>query len=71
MVHSGYEATAVMDTMAHPLAAAKVALKGVRTTGPMAPEIGLEGQRPAEFVHARHVTIKLAEIRGRKAAGSG
>jgi hopanoid biosynthesis associated radical SAM protein HpnH len=70
MVHSGYEASAVMDTVAHPLAAARVALAGVRTTGPMAPEIPLDGQRPAEYVHARHVAIKVAEIRGRKAAGS-
>jgi hopanoid biosynthesis associated radical SAM protein HpnH len=70
MVHSGYEASAVMDTVAHPLAAARVALAGVRTTGPMAPEIPLDGQRPAEYVHSRHVAIKVAEIRGRKAAGS-
>jgi hopanoid biosynthesis associated radical SAM protein HpnH len=70
MVHSGYEASAVMDTVAHPLAAARVALAGVRTTGAMAPEIPLDGQRPAEYVHARHVAIKVAEIRGRKAAGS-
>jgi hypothetical protein len=66
MVHSGYEATAVMDTLARPLAAARVALAGVRTDGPMAPEIPLAGQRPAQFVHARHVTIKLEEIRRRK-----
>jgi hopanoid biosynthesis associated radical SAM protein HpnH len=67
MVHSGYEASAVVDTLAHPLAAARVALAGVRTSGPMAPELSLEGQRPAQFVHARHVAIKLEEIRGRRA----
>ena len=39
MVHCGYEATAVADTMAHPLKALKVSLGGVRTEGPMAPEI--------------------------------
>jgi hopanoid biosynthesis associated radical SAM protein HpnH len=71
MVHSGYEASAVVDTLARPLAAAKVALKGVATTGPMAPDIALEGQRPAQYVHARHVAIKLEEIRGRRAAGTG
>ncbi|TQK11957.1 adenosyl-hopene transferase HpnH [Herbaspirillum sp. SJZ107] len=69
MVHSGYEASAVLDTMARPLAAARVALQGVRTQGPMAPDIPLAGQRPAEYVHARHVAIKLDEIRGRNAAG--
>ena len=48
MVHCGYEATAVNDTVRHPLRALKVALMGVRTEGPMAPEIPLHGQRPAE-----------------------
>ncbi len=50
MVHSGYEATAVMDTVRHPLKAAAVALRGVRTEGEMAPEISLDRQRPAEYV---------------------
>ncbi|MGZ5198859.1 MAG: adenosyl-hopene transferase HpnH [Telluria sp.] len=67
MVHSGYEATAVLDTVRHPLAASRVALKGVRTRGEMAPEIPLDRQRPAQYVHSQHVAIKLAEIRGRKA----
>jgi hopanoid biosynthesis associated radical SAM protein HpnH len=70
MVHSGYEATAVMDTLAHPLAAARVALAGVRTNGPMAPEIPLAGQREAQYVHDRHVTVKLEQIRGRRARTS-
>jgi hopanoid biosynthesis associated radical SAM protein HpnH len=38
MVHSGYEGSAVADTLAHPLKALKVAIKGPRTEGPMAPE---------------------------------
>ena len=50
MVHCGYEATAVADTVAHPLKALAVHLKGVETEKPMAPEISLAGQRPAEFV---------------------
>ena len=40
-----------------------VALRGVRTEGPMAPEIPLENQRPAEYVFSRNVAEKLAEIR--------
>ncbi len=68
MVHSGYEATAVADTVAHPLKAMRVALRGVRTDGPMAPDIALDGQRPAEYVFSRHVEIKLEQIR-RRAAG--
>jgi hopanoid biosynthesis associated radical SAM protein HpnH len=62
MVHSGYEATAVKDAVAHPLKALAVSLRGVRTDGPMAPEIPLNRQRPAEYVFSRHVERKLAEI---------
>ena len=50
MVHCGYEATAVTDTIAHPLKALGVYLRGVRTEGKMAPEISLDDQRPATFV---------------------
>jgi hopanoid biosynthesis associated radical SAM protein HpnH len=50
MVHCGYEATAVTDTVSHPLKALKVFLRGPETEKPMAPEIPLDDQRPAEFV---------------------
>ena len=50
MVHCGYEATAVSDTVAHPLKALGVFLRGVKTDGDMAPEIPLDNQRPAEFI---------------------
>ncbi|OHC83659.1 MAG: hopanoid biosynthesis associated radical SAM protein HpnH [Rhodospirillales bacterium RIFCSPLOWO2_12_FULL_67_15] len=50
MVHCGYEPTAVTDTVSRPLAALSVFLKGIRTEGPMAPEIPLDRQRPAEYV---------------------
>jgi hopanoid biosynthesis associated radical SAM protein HpnH len=71
MVHSGYEASAVKDTFTRPLAAAKVALRGVETRRPMAPDIPLRDQRPAQNVHAHQVAIRLEEIRGRKAGVSG
>jgi hopanoid biosynthesis associated radical SAM protein HpnH len=71
MVHSGYEASAVRDTLSRPLAAARVALRGVTTTGPMAPDIPLDGQRPAQDVYARQVAIRLDEIRGRRAGSRG
>ena len=64
MVHSGYEATAVLDTVRHPLKAAAVALRGVRTVGEMAPEIPLDGQRPAEYVLSRHVADAMARLGG-------
>jgi hopanoid biosynthesis associated radical SAM protein HpnH len=67
MVHSGYEATAVKDAIAHPLKALARSRRGVRTQGPMAPEISLSHQRPAEFIFSRHVALKLAEVRETKA----
>ncbi len=39
LMHCGYEMTAVDDTFAHPLKAARVALFGPRLDGPMAPEV--------------------------------
>jgi hopanoid biosynthesis associated radical SAM protein HpnH len=66
MVHSGYEATAVQDTIKNPLKAAMVALRGIKTEGDMAPEINLENQRPAQYVFSRHVEKMLAEIQEQK-----
>jgi len=62
MVHSGYEATAVMDSVKHPLKAAGVALRGFRTEGEMAPEIPLGRQRPANYVFSRHVEEAMARL---------
>ncbi len=66
MVHSGYEATAVMDAVRRPWKLVMAALRGPRTEGPMAPEIPLEGQRPAEYVFSRHVEKALAEEQERQ-----
>jgi hopanoid biosynthesis associated radical SAM protein HpnH len=66
MVHSGYEASAVQDAVAHPLKALSVSLRGVRTEGPMVPDIPLNGQRPAKYVFSQHVERKLEEIRDTK-----
>ena len=65
MVHSGYEATAVMDAVKHPLKAARVALRGVTTQGEMAPEITLDRQRPAEYVFSRHIEAAMTKLGGR------
>ena len=62
MVHSGYEATAIQDTLNHPLKALAASVRGVRTEGDMAPEIRLDRQRPAKYVFSRHVEQKLVEI---------
>ena len=66
MVHSGYEATAVIDAIKHPLKALGVALRGVKTEGEMAPEISLDKQRPAEYVFSRHVEQALEQIKNQK-----
>jgi hopanoid biosynthesis associated radical SAM protein HpnH len=66
MVHCGFEATAVKETIRRPWRAAAQVLRGIRTEGPMAPDIPLHNQRPAEYVHTRHVEKALVEIRARK-----
>jgi hopanoid biosynthesis associated radical SAM protein HpnH len=66
MVHCGFEASAVVDSFKRPLTALGVTLRGVRTNGPMAPDIPLDKQRPAEFVFSAHVERKLATIRSQK-----
>ncbi len=66
MVHSGFEATAVTDMIKHPIKAALVAIRGVKTTGEMAPDVDLTHARKAEFVFSKHVETKLAEIKAQK-----
>jgi hopanoid biosynthesis associated radical SAM protein HpnH len=67
MVHCGFEGTAVADSIKHPWKMIPIAVRGVKTEGPMAPDISLANQRPAEFVFSRHVEHKLDEIRAAKA----
>lgn len=50
MAHCGYEPTAVADAVRNPFRIVAAALRGPRTEGPMAPEIALDGQRPAVYV---------------------
>ena len=68
MVHSGYESSAVIDAVKRPLHIMKVALRGPQTEGPMAPEISLANQRPAEYTYAEHVDARMAELAAKKAA---
>jgi hopanoid biosynthesis associated radical SAM protein HpnH len=67
MVHCGFEATAVAETIRKPWRAAAQVLRGIRTEGPMAPDIPLDRQRPAEYVFSRHVEQALVRIRTKKA----
>jgi hopanoid biosynthesis associated radical SAM protein HpnH len=66
MVHSGYEATAVVDAITKPWKAMKAGLMGVRTEGAMAPEINMQNQRPAQYVFSSHVDKMLGDIHARE-----
>ena len=66
MVHSGFEASAVMDSVKRPWKMAALALNGIRTEGAMAKDIPLDKARPAEFVFSKHVEAKMAEIHAKK-----
>jgi hopanoid biosynthesis associated radical SAM protein HpnH len=65
MAHCGYEPTAAEASFANPIKSLWIALKGVRTEGPMAPEISLANQRPAQYVFTRHVEQALAKLGGK------
>jgi hopanoid biosynthesis associated radical SAM protein HpnH len=63
MAHCGFEGTAVNDTFAHPLKAARVALFGPRTDGPLAPDLPvLYGER-AQTTEVR-VPVSSIQRRG-------
>ena len=70
MAHCGYEPTAAQASISNPLSALWTALRGVRTVGPMAPEISLAHQRPAQYVFSRHVEKMLHEIHSAKPEAS-
>ncbi len=69
MVHCGYEPTAVTDTVAKPWKALAVWLKGIRTDGPLAPEIDLSKARPAEYVFDANVSKFVTETHSESAGG--
>ena len=62
MVHCGYEPTAVTDTIKHPLKALKIFLMGIETDEPMAEEISLENQRPAEYIFESGVQSAASDL---------
>jgi hypothetical protein len=67
MAHCGYEPTAAEAVFRTPLQALRVALRGPRTEGSMAPEIPLDRQRSAQYVYSEQVEMKLSEIRSAEA----
>ena len=71
MVHSGFEASAVIDTFNRPWKLAKFAkgmIQGIKTEGAMTKDIPLDKARKAEYVFSKHVETKMAEIHAKKAA---
>jgi hypothetical protein len=66
MVHSGFEATAVMDSVKKPWKLAALAISGIKTEGAMAKDIPLDKARKAEYVFSKHVAEKMAEIHAKK-----
>jgi hopanoid biosynthesis associated radical SAM protein HpnH len=63
MAHCGYEPTAADAAISNPLKLLALAVKGIRTNGPMAPEIALDKQRPAVYVHSLHVERELTRAK--------
>ncbi len=63
MVHCGFEGTAATDAIRHPLKMFNVGRKGVRTDGPMAPDIDLSNQRPSKDVFLDIVESEQARFR--------
>jgi len=63
MVHCGFEGTAAKEGLQRPFEFIKVGLSGIRTEGPMAPDIDLSRARPAEDVHERQVSAEMERIK--------
>lgn len=64
MVHCGFEATAVNDTVNHPFKALGVFLKGPKTDGEMAPEL------PTLYKEEVIAPKLVAETKATKSCGS-
>ncbi len=71
MVHCGYEATAAMDAIKHPLKALSVVMRGVETEAPIAEDIDLTNARPAEYVFDKNVQKFVAETKHVPKASAG
>ena len=63
MVHCGFEGTAATDSIKRPWKLAQLALNGIRTEGPFAPDIDISKARPAQDVFSTHVDRELEKIK--------
>jgi hopanoid biosynthesis associated radical SAM protein HpnH len=68
MAHCGYEPTAAAVSASNPLKALGVFLRGVKTKGPMAPEISFDNQRPAEYMFEKQVEELMQDVETSKEA---
>jgi hopanoid biosynthesis associated radical SAM protein HpnH len=67
MMHCGFEPTAVDATVAHPLKALTVALRGPRTSGPMAPELPPRYDLSGDDADQQHgLAVNLKPLEGAK-----
>ncbi|MEM9837564.1 MAG: adenosyl-hopene transferase HpnH [Pseudomonadota bacterium] len=62
MAHCGYEPTAADISFSKPWKMLPILMNGIKTEGPMAPEIDLRSTRPAIDVHEEIVDAKMAEL---------
>lgn len=62
MAHCGYEPTAANIAFSNPLKMLRLALRGLRTEGPMATEIDLSKARRGQEHHERIVAEEMAKI---------
>ncbi len=63
MVHCGFEGTAAADSMRKPLQFMKVAMGGVKTDGPMVPDVDLSRARKSVDVHEAQVEREMERIK--------
>ena len=71
MTHCGFEGTAATDAIRNPLKMLRLGRKGVRTEGPMAPDVDLSRARPADDVHLTHVERELVRIKTEQGGAEG
>ena len=69
MAHCGYEPTAADVAFSKPWKMLPILMNGIRTEGPMAPEIDLRAARPAIDVHQEIVDAKMAELEADRQSG--
>jgi len=69
MAHCGYEPTAVDFALRNPLKMLSLERNGIKTEGPMAPEISLENQRKADYMFEEIVKEQMIELHSPKEDG--